>query len=45
LDGAEGSFAPDAIYNELEASGGQGPDSIIQTLQGWKKAMTDSRGR
>ena len=39
-------FTPDAIYNELGSQRRiQGVDSIIQTLQGWKKAMTDSQGK
>ena len=43
--GLKSILAPDAIYNEL-GTGRQvkGPDQIIQTLQGWKQTMTDSRG-
>ena len=42
----KGLFTPDAIYNELGSQRRiQGPDSIIQTLQGWKKTMTDSQGK
>ena len=38
-------FAPDAIYNEVGTQRRiQGSDAIVQTLQEWKKAMTDSRG-
>ena len=42
----KGLLAPGAIYNELGSQRRiQGPDSIIQALQGWKKAMTDSQGK
>jgi steroid delta-isomerase-like uncharacterized protein len=41
----KGILTTDAVYNEI---GSQrklaGPDSIIQALQGWKQAMTDSKG-
>jgi len=39
-------LTPAAVYNELGSQRRiQGPDAIIQTLQGWKKAMTDSQGK
>ena len=39
-------FTPDGIYNEVGTQRRvQGPDAVIQTLQGWKKAMTDSQGK
>jgi steroid delta-isomerase-like uncharacterized protein len=42
----KGLLTPDAIYNELGSQRRiQGSDSIIQALQGWKKAMTDSQGK
>jgi len=42
----KGLLTSDAIYNELGSQRRiQGPDSIIQTLQGWKKALTDSQGK
>ena len=42
----KGLFTPNAIYNELGSQRRiQGADSIIQTLQGWKKTMTDSKGK
>ena len=42
----KGLFTPAAVYNELGSQRRiQGPDAIIQTLQGWKKAMTDSQGK
>ena len=42
----KGLFTPDAIYNELGSQRRiQGPDSIIEALQGWKKTMTDSQGK
>ena len=38
-------FTPDVIYNEVGTQRRiQGPDSVIQTMQEWKKAMTDSQG-
>jgi len=38
-------FAADPTYHELGTQRRiQGTDSIIQTLQEWKKAMTDSQG-
>jgi steroid delta-isomerase-like uncharacterized protein len=42
----KGLFAPTAIYNELGSQRRiQGADSIVQALQAWKKAMTDSQGK
>ena len=42
----KGLLAPDGIYNELGSQRRiQGADPIIQALQGWKKAMTDSQGK
>ena len=42
----KGLLAPTAIYNELGSQRRiQGADSIVQALQGWKKAMTDSQGK
>ena len=38
-------LTPDAVYNEIGTQRRiQGPDSIVQALQEWKKAMTDSQG-
>jgi steroid delta-isomerase-like uncharacterized protein len=38
-------FTPDAVYNEVGTQRRvSGSDAIIQTLQEWKKAMTDSQG-
>jgi len=38
-------LTPDAIYNEVGTQRRiQGSDAIVQTLQEWKKAMTDSQG-
>ena len=38
-------LTPDAVYNEFGTQRRiQGADSIVQTLQEWKKAMTDSSG-
>ncbi|MGH2400006.1 MAG: ester cyclase [bacterium] len=42
----KGLFTPAAIYNELGSQRRiQGPDAIIEALQGWKKTMTDSQGK
>ena len=38
-------FTPDVIYNEVGTQRRiQGADEVVQGLQGWKKAMTDSGG-
>jgi steroid delta-isomerase-like uncharacterized protein len=39
-------LAPDAVYQEL-ATGLriQGPDQIVQAIQGWKQAFPDARGK
>ena len=38
-------LTPDALYDEVGTQRRiQGPDAIVQTLQEWKKAMTDSQG-
>lgn len=39
------ALAPDAVYEEL-ATGlrAQGPDQIVQAIQGWKQAFPDARG-
>ena len=43
--GFKGLLTPDAIYNEVGSQRNiQGPDAIVQAMQGWKKAMTDSKG-
>ena len=42
----KGLLTPAAIYNELGSQRRiQGPDAIIEALQGWKKTMTDSGGK
>ena len=42
----KGLLTTAAVYNELGSQRRiQGPDAIIQTLQAWKKAMTDSQGK
>ena len=42
----KGLLATDAIYNEVGTQRKiQGPDKITESLQGWKKAMTDSSGK
>jgi steroid delta-isomerase-like uncharacterized protein len=39
-------LTPNAVYNEVGSQRRiQGPDAIIETLQGWKKTMTDSGGK
>jgi steroid delta-isomerase-like uncharacterized protein len=39
-------FTPDGVYNEVGTQRRiQGPDSIVETMQGWKKTMTDSGGK
>ena len=43
--GLKSILTPDATYNEIGTQRKiKGPDQIIQTLQGWKQTMTDSRG-
>jgi len=43
--GLKNLLAPDAIYDEVGTQRQvHGPESIVQTLQEWKKAMTDSGG-
>src|SRR5262245_36199702 len=43
--GLKNLMTPDAIYNEVGTQRKiQGPDAIVQSLQEWKKAMTDSSG-
>ena len=38
-------YTPDGIYNEVGSGRKiQGPEAIIQALQGWKKTMSDSSG-
>jgi steroid delta-isomerase-like uncharacterized protein len=38
-------LAPDALYDEIGTQRKiKGPDQIVQALQGWKQAMTDSKG-
>jgi len=44
-DGLKSILTPDAVYDEVGSQRRlQGPDAIVQALQGWKKAMTDSKG-
>ena len=41
----KGILTPDAVYDELGIQRKiKGPDQIVQTLQTWKQAMTDSKG-
>ena len=41
----KGILTPDAVYDELGTQRKiKGPDQIVQTLQTWKQAMTDSKG-
>jgi steroid delta-isomerase-like uncharacterized protein len=43
--GLKSILTPDAVYNEVGTQRRvQGPDAIVQALQGWKTAMTDSGG-
>jgi len=38
-------LTPDALYDEIGTQRKiKGPDQIVQALQGWKQAMTDSKG-
>ena len=42
----KGLIAPNGIYNELGTQRKiQGPDAIVQALQGWKKGLSDSQGK
>jgi steroid delta-isomerase-like uncharacterized protein len=39
------TLTPDSVYNELGTQRRiQGPDQILQALQGWKQAMPDAKG-
>ena len=39
------TIAPDAVYQELATQRRvQGADQIVQTVQGWRQALPDSRG-
>ena len=43
--GLKSILTSDAVYNEVGTQRRiQGPDAIVQALQGWKTAMTDSGG-
>lgn len=43
--GLKNIYAPDVIYDEAGSQRRiQGSDAVIQTLQGWKKSMSDSKG-
>jgi len=45
-NGLKGMIAPDGIYNEVGTQREiKGPDAIVETLQGWKKTMTNSQGK
>ena len=38
-------LTPDALYDEIGTQRKiTGPDQIVQALQGWRQAMTDSKG-
>src|SRR5262249_8317807 len=44
-DGLKTVLTPDVVYDEVGSQRRiQGPDAFIQAMQGWKKAMTDSKG-
>ena len=44
-NGLKNILTPDALYDEIGTQRKiKGPDSIVQALQGWKQAMSDSSG-
>ncbi len=44
-NGLKGILASDALYDEIGTQRKiKGPDQIVQALQTWKQAMTDSKG-